>query len=85
MLPSVETLQRLSLVLGVSTDELLGLGRAQLPTAREPAAVLHVVDPRLRRVLRKIKDLPAEQLRAIGVMASALQAAASTKKSRPRS
>lgn len=70
MLPSAETLQKLSLALGVSADELLGLGREDrtIPPPPRPEEER----PELRRFIRRARELDPSKLRVIAIVAKAL-------------
>ncbi|HLL53271.1 MAG TPA: helix-turn-helix transcriptional regulator [Myxococcaceae bacterium] len=69
MLPSVETLMRICTSLGVSPNELLGLGRgdegqgAERPEARRDS-------PELRRLLRRVESLDRRKLRLLSLIAA---------------
>lgn len=68
MVPGSGTLKRLSLALGISADELLGLSRPDKKTRRgaekEP--------PLLRRLTTLARDLDEEQLEALVTVAKAM-------------
>ncbi len=68
MLPSVETLVRISSSLGVPPNQLLGLGGpeekgAELPDARRDS-------PELRRLLRRVEGLDRRKLRLLSLIAA---------------
>ncbi|MBI5543541.1 MAG: helix-turn-helix transcriptional regulator [Deltaproteobacteria bacterium] len=70
MLPSVETLRKLSRVLGIAADALLGLRGDS--GAAEPPATYGGEKPEVRRLIRRLKRLDAKQLRLISLLASEL-------------
>ncbi|QSQ21625.1 helix-turn-helix transcriptional regulator [Pyxidicoccus parkwayensis] len=68
VLPSVTTLRRLCQVLRIGADSLLGLEVAALNPAMEELAPISAPGedpPRLRRLVRALRALNAEQLRAV--------------------
>lgn len=69
MLPSVETLRKLPLVLGVSADELLGLGRPAGPAIRSPESD---PSPEIRRLVRRARVLNPAKQRLMAMVAGAL-------------
>ncbi|MBI3181298.1 MAG: helix-turn-helix transcriptional regulator [Myxococcales bacterium] len=71
MLPSVETLRRISRALAVPADRLLGLGEAPLPMAEEAPAPFRP-DPELRRLLRRARALDHRRLRLLAQVAAEL-------------
>lgn len=83
MLPSVATLQRLSVVLRVSADSLLGLDGPSLPAVREQHEPYRA-DDRLRPLVRKLKQLNGSQLRLLGQVAAALGKSTGAAPRRPR-
>ncbi|MFZ5471049.1 MAG: helix-turn-helix transcriptional regulator [Myxococcota bacterium] len=75
MLPSVETLRRLCLVLGVSADDLLGLEATRSAVfAAEPGPVYAESSGELRRLLRRARKLDPRRQRLIGLLAKELAA-----------
>ncbi|HEX5753046.1 MAG TPA: helix-turn-helix transcriptional regulator [Archangium sp.] len=63
LLPSVLTLRRLSLVLHVPTDQLLGIDSALThspPSERD--------SPQLKRLIRSLRELSASRLRTLGLL-----------------
>jgi transcriptional regulator with XRE-family HTH domain len=86
MLPSAPTLRKLSLVLGVSTDELLGLQASgpvrQPPEEDEP--------PEVRRLVRRVRAMKPARRRLLAVLARELAGTGSeededsARKPRPR-
>jgi transcriptional regulator with XRE-family HTH domain len=69
VLPSVTTLRRLCQVLRIGADTLLGLeavARVDAPVEEAPVTTSPGEDPpRLRRLMRALRALDAEQLRAV--------------------
>jgi hypothetical protein len=69
MMPSVPTLHRLALALGVSTDHLLGLGAEERPS-RTPVPLDG--DPALRRFIRRARVLNPARMKLLSDLAEAL-------------
>lgn len=68
VLPSVTTLRRLCQVLRIGADTLLGLDGEALPLPMEaptPARAPAEDPPRLRRLMRALRALEPEQLKAV--------------------
>jgi transcriptional regulator with XRE-family HTH domain len=69
VLPSVTTLRRLCQVLRIGADTLLGLeaeARVEAPVEEAPVTTAPGEDPpRLRRLMRALRALDAEQLRSV--------------------
>lgn len=78
MSPSVATLRRLCLVLGVSSDSVLGLAEPRQSTPRGPHE-----PPPLRRLLRTARGLLPEQLRAVAQVAHAFSRSNERLRGRP--
>lgn len=79
MTPSVGTLRRLCVVLGISSDAALGLA-----ASRQPTATLDAVPPenaRLRRLVRRASRLTPSSVRVLSLMADHLP----TKRRAPKS
>lgn len=72
LIPSVQTVWRLSLVLGVSTDVLLGVlpfrGEATLDSAFPEGSP----SPELRRIVHQLRTWSPKQLRVLGKTLSVL-------------
>jgi transcriptional regulator with XRE-family HTH domain len=67
LLPSVITLRRLSLVLHVPTDRLLGLASAHPPSwTRSPPSERD--SPQVRRMIRAVRELSASRLRVLSLL-----------------
>ncbi|PTL84584.1 helix-turn-helix transcriptional regulator [Vitiosangium sp. GDMCC 1.1324] len=64
--PSVPTLRRLCLALGLSSDSVLGLAEPKPSVPHGPRE-----PPPLRRLLRTLRRLPPEQLRTVAQVAHA--------------
>ncbi len=69
--PSVPSLRKLCLVLRLDANAVLGLGTRGAAWLKEPASTSEE-SPRLRRLLRTLRELGDEQLAALGVMARTL-------------
>jgi transcriptional regulator with XRE-family HTH domain len=69
MLPSVETLRRLSAALAVSADELLGLAHDRKASRfAEPQAAQDDA-PEFRRLMRRVRRLTQRRVRLLGLLA----------------
>jgi transcriptional regulator with XRE-family HTH domain len=62
MLPSVETLRKVSIVLGVSANELLGLPGDDAESIRQP---LSLDRPEIRRLVRRARTLSPSRLKIL--------------------
>ena len=71
MLPSVPTLRRLCVSLGISADLLLGLGGKPLQVAERPIHYHPSAD--LRRVERQVQKLDRRQLRLLAMLMGQLK------------
>jgi transcriptional regulator with XRE-family HTH domain len=72
MLPSVPTLKRLCVALGISADGMLGVGRPAARQSAEPA--LTARKPQAYRLLmRRAADLDERALRILGELATLLR------------
>jgi transcriptional regulator with XRE-family HTH domain len=69
--PSVPSLRKLCLVLSLDANAVLGLGTRGVAWLTEPASTSEE-PPRLRRLLRTLRQLGDAQLAALGVMARTL-------------
>ena len=69
--PSVPSLRKLCLVLRLDANAVLGLGSRGAAWLKEPASTSEE-PPRLRRLLRTLRQLGDEQLVALGGMARTL-------------
>lgn len=67
LLPSILTLRRLSLVLHIPSDLLLGIASAHPPSGtRSPAE--EPDSPQVRRLIRSVRELSASRLRTLGLL-----------------
>ncbi|MFY0583547.1 helix-turn-helix transcriptional regulator [Cystobacter fuscus] len=73
LMPSVPTLRRLCVTLGLAADALLALGPAEPPAWARAAPPPEQEPPQLRRLLRHLRKLSPEQLRALGNVAATLR------------
>ena len=74
LMPSVPTLRRLCVVLKLPADALLALGPAKTPLWAEtlPAPPSQEL-PQMRRLLRHVRKLTPDQLRALSLVAATLR------------
>ena len=80
MLPSVETLTRMVQALGISADQLLGVGRATVGIAVADTIETLREDPETRRLEARIRSLSRGQVRLIGRLISNLRSEGARKK-----
>jgi transcriptional regulator with XRE-family HTH domain len=73
LMPSVPTLRRLCVALGLAADTLLSLGPAEPPAWARSAPPPEQEPPQLRRLLRHLRKLSPGQLRALGNVAATLR------------
>jgi transcriptional regulator with XRE-family HTH domain len=73
LMPSVPTLRRLCVALRLAADALLSLGPAQPPAWAEASPPPEQEGPQLRRLLRHLRKLNPEQLRALTNVAATLR------------
>jgi transcriptional regulator with XRE-family HTH domain len=73
LMPSVPTLRRLCVTLRLAADALLALGPAEPPAWARAAPPPEQEPPQLRRLLRHLRKLSPEQLRALGNVAATLR------------
>ena len=72
MLPSIITLRRLSLVLHLPADQLLGLTSARpLLWTRSPPSERD--SPQVRRLIRSLRELSASRLRVLSALLAAFR------------
>ena len=65
MMPSVPSLYRICLVLGISSDALLGLNPAQVITRVDEAPPEEKLSPELRRVLHQLRTWSSKRLKTL--------------------
>lgn len=77
MMPSVPSLRRISFVLGISSDALLGVSPGRVETAVDDASPGENLSPELRRIVHQLRSWPAQKLKVLSriltVLASALE------------
>lgn len=73
LMPSVPTLRRLCVALRLAADTLLALGPTAPPAWVETAPPPEQEGPQLRRLLRHLRKLNPEQLRALNNVAATLR------------
>ena len=73
LMPSVPTLRRLCVALRLAADTLLALGPTQPPAWVDAAPPPEQEGPQLRRLLRHLRKLNPEQLRALNNVAATLR------------
>lgn len=69
LLPSILTLRRLSLVLHVPADQLLGIDSAH-PSALTHSPPSKRDSPQVRRLIRSVRELSASRLRTLSLLIS---------------
>ena len=72
MMPSVQTLRRLSIALKIPSDALLGLDSAEVSQWVETPAPPQEDSDELRRLSRNLRKLTPSDLKVLNVVASAL-------------
>jgi len=74
LMPSVPTLRRLCLALKLPADSLLALGTPHPPAwAEAPSAPAETGGPQMRRLMRHVRKLNPDQLRALSHVAATLR------------
>lgn len=77
MMPSVPSLRRISVVLGISSDALLGVSPDQVEATVAEASPGENLSPELRRIVHQLRGWPAQKLKVLSriltVLASALE------------
>ncbi|MBM7119415.1 helix-turn-helix domain-containing protein [[Archangium] primigenium] len=73
LMPSVPTLRRLCLALRLPADALLSLDMARPPAWTEAPAPPEEEGPEMRRLMRHVRKLTAEQLKALALVAATLR------------
>ncbi|WP_232537365.1 helix-turn-helix domain-containing protein [Cystobacter fuscus] len=73
LMPSVPTLRRLCVALRLAADSLLALGPAEPPAWARTEPSPEQEPPQLRRLLRHLRKLNPEQLRALSNVAATLR------------
>ena len=73
LMPSVPTLRRLCMALRLAADALLSLGPGTTPPWTETLPTAEQEDPQLRRLLRHLRKLEPEELRALSNVAATLR------------
>jgi hypothetical protein len=73
LMPSVPTLRRLCMALRLAADALLSLGPGAPPTWAEESPAVETEGPQLRRLLRHLRKLEPEELRALSNVAATLR------------
>jgi transcriptional regulator with XRE-family HTH domain len=71
MMPSVPTLYRICMALGLSANTVLGLGTEPSPLPTPAAAVREEEPPELRRLARLLPVLSPEAMRCMSAIATA--------------
>jgi transcriptional regulator with XRE-family HTH domain len=65
MMPSVPTLHRICLVLGISSDALLGLDPSRVVARVDESPPEENLPPELRRVLHQLRAWPTKRLKVL--------------------
>lgn len=74
LMPSVPTLRRLCVALGLQADVLLSLGTGRpSPAWAEPLPPPEKEGPQMRRLMRHVRKLNTAQLRALSIVAATLR------------
>ena len=73
LMPSVPTLRRLCVALRMTADTLLALGGAHAPAWAQEPLPTPTDDPLIRRLLRHVRRLTPQQLRALSLVAAVLR------------
>jgi transcriptional regulator with XRE-family HTH domain len=75
LIPSIQTVWRLSLVLGISSDVLLGVVPFRGEATLDSAFPEESPSPELRRIVHQLRTWPPERLRVLDKVLSALGSA----------
>jgi transcriptional regulator with XRE-family HTH domain len=74
MMPSVPSLRRISIVLGISSDALMGVSPFQVAATVDEAPPEANLSPELRRILHQLRTWPARRLRVLSKVLTVLAA-----------
>ncbi|WP_395856674.1 helix-turn-helix domain-containing protein [Cystobacter fuscus] len=75
MMPSVPSLRRLCLVLGISSDALLDLKPTQVAAKVDESPSEESLSPELRRIVHQLRTWPSKRLKALSKVLTVLASA----------
>ena len=72
MMPSVPSLRRISIVLGISSDALMGVSPSQVAATVDEAPPVENLSPELRRIIHQLRTWSPKRLKVLSKVLTVL-------------